>query len=225
MTTDRFPKTSLPRLARRNVLVMGLALAALGGRGALADVAPGLILSDEDMADIRRVEEYLNAIHSMQTRFQQYSANGGLAWGTISLVRPGRLRVEYDPPVPALLVADGYVVTYYDSELDQTSQLPLESTPAWFLLRETVSLTEGVTLTAIERAPGALRIAMFQTDDPDAGAVSLIFSDNPLTLRQWTMVDGSGQEVRVGLDRTSIGVELSNDLFATPRTRRRSGDN
>jgi outer membrane lipoprotein-sorting protein len=200
----------------------GAVATALFGRSALAEVAPELILSEIDMADIRRVEDYLNGIQSMQTRFQQYSADGGIAWGTIYLRRPGRLRVEYDPPVPALIVADGLVVTYYDKELDQISQLPLGQTPAWFLLRETIDLTDGVTITAIERAPGALRIAMHQTDDPDGGAVSLIFSDQPLVLRQWTIIDQTGKEVRVGLDRTSIGVELSNNLFSTPAPARQT---
>lgn len=204
-------------------LLAGAPLARLiAGGPARAETAPAVILSDTDYADLRRVEDYLNAIRTLQTRFQQYSANGGLAWGTIYLKRPGRLRVEYDPPVPALLVADGYVVTYYDSELDQISQLPLGSTPAWFLLRDRVTLTEGITITAVERAPGALRIAMHQTDEAEGGSVSLIFSDAPLVLRQWTMIDGTGKEVRVGLDRTSIGVELSNNLFATPRPKRQS---
>ncbi len=211
-------------LDRRALLAAGGAglCAALLGRPARAEVAPELILSDDDIADIRRVEDYLNGIRSMQTRFQQYSADGGIAWGTIYLRRPGQLRVEYDPPVPALLVADGIVVTYYDKELDQVSQLPLGQTPAWFLLRETIDLTDGVTITAIERAPGALRIAMHQSDDPDGGSVSLIFSDQPLVLRQWTIIDPTGKEVRVGLDRTSFGVELSNNLFATPTAERQT---
>ncbi len=210
-------------LGRAVRITLSLPLAALAGRrAARAETPAATVLSETDLVDLRRVEDYLNDIESMQTRFQQYSANGGLAWGTIYLRRPGRLRVEYDPPVPVLLVADGLVVTYYDSELDQISQLPLGSTPAWFLLRDRVDLRDGVTVTAVERAPGALRIAMHQTDDPDEGSVSLIFSDNPLVLRQWTIVDGTGKEVRVGLDRTSIGIELSNNLFATPRPRRQS---
>ena len=89
-------------------------------------------------------------------------------------------------------------------------------------------LNRGVTVKTIERAPGAMRITIVQTDEPDAGVVSLVFRDPPLELMQWYMKDQEGQEIQVALYDTEFGVPLENSLFATPRTRRmkdRSGSN
>ncbi|MFO1060274.1 MAG: outer membrane lipoprotein carrier protein LolA [Dongiaceae bacterium] len=197
---------------------LGLAALTLAGGpvAALAAPPPGAALTPQDIADLHRVEDYLNSIKTLRARFQQYSDNGGLVYGNIYLRRPGRLRVEYDPPVPVLVVADGTWASYYDSELDQLNQLPLGSTPAWFLLRDPVSLTDGITITSVKRAPGALQIEMYQTKDPDAGVVRLILADDPLELRQWYIIDSTGKQIHIGLDQASIGAELPNSLFVAP---------
>ena len=184
---------------------------------------PAAQLNEQDLKDVHRIEAYLTGIKSLKARFQQFSQNGGLIYGNIYLRRPGRLRIEYDPPVPVLIVADGTWASFYDTELDQLNQAPLGSTPAWFLLRDPVSLTDGVTITSLKRAPGAMQIEMYQTRDPDAGLVRLIMTDDPIELRQWYIVDGSGKEVHVGLDKVEIGLPLSNNLFDTPTPRRSMG--
>lgn len=223
---DPAPASGTSRRALLRGGALGLALAlgggALLGGAATAMAAPpkATVLTPQDLADLKRVEDYLNGIKSLRARFQQYSDNGGLVYGNIYLRRPGRLRVEYDPPVPVLVVADGTWASYYDSELDQLNQLPLGSTPAWFLLRDPVSLTDGITITSIKRAPGALQIDMYQTKDPDAGLVKLILADDPLELRQWYIVDSTGKQIHIGLDQTSIGADLPNSLFVAPTPKR-----
>lgn len=234
-----FPRSlpSLPhgaRFTRRGALAAGAgALAALGAALTLVPLmlasparaagAPALELTQENQADIARIEDYLNGITALRAKFQQYSDNGGVVFGDLYVRRPGRMRVEYAPPVPVVLIADGILVSYYDSELDQLSQLPISSTPAWFLLREDISLSDGVTVTAIDKKPGAMRLTMYQTKEPDAGSVELIFADQPLELRQWKITDAAGKQARIGLFDVRIGGTLPNELFATPRTRRRMG--
>jgi outer membrane lipoprotein-sorting protein len=212
---------------RRTVLRGAAALGAAPLLGALAlrpavAAAAGKTLTAEDRQDVQRVEDYLNGITTMQARFQQYSEQGGLAHGRIYLRRPGRVRVEYEPPVPVLLVSDGTMVTYYDSELDQLNQVPLSSSPLWFLLRQNVHLERDVTVTDIQRAPGGLKMSMFQTGEPDAGTVTLVFRDPPLQLMHWYLKDAQGQEIQVALFDTQFDLQLSNNLFGTPRTRKRT---
>ena len=209
------------RLTRR-ALLGALAVAPFAGLaagGAYAAEAP-IKLTDEDKADLKRISGYLDGIHTMRARFQQVAAGGGLASGKIYLRRPGLMRVEYEPPVPVLLVADGLWVNYYDSDLDQLTQIPIAQTPVWFLLQETIEFTPKITVTRIERSPGALRISVYQTENPDAGSASLTFADDPLQLKQWTIKDSQGTEVEIALQDAVFGGALANDLFATPRTRK-----
>ena len=208
---------------RRSILRSVAAAAAIALLGALPLAAgQAAALSADDQQDIERIEAYLNGISTMKARFQQYSTAGGVTHGRIYLRRPGRVRVEYDPPVPVLLVSDGSMVTYYDSELDQRNQVPLSSSPLWFLLRKDVQLARDVTITGVERAPGALKLSMYQTDEPDAGTVTLVFRDSPLQLMHWYLKDAQGQEIQVALFDTAFDVDLSNNLFGTPRTERQT---
>jgi outer membrane lipoprotein-sorting protein len=175
-------------------------------------------LSPQDQQDVARIEQYLNDLTSVQARFQQYSAGQGLVFGKIYLRRPGRLRVEYDPPSKVILVADGIALSYYDAELNSLNQVPLNLSPMWFLLKDKVKLTGGdVTVTSFKRAPGAFQIGLVQSDEPDAGSVVLEFGDRPMELRQWTIIDNKNQQVQVGLYDASFGVSLANELFATPQ--------
>jgi outer membrane lipoprotein-sorting protein len=201
------------------LLAAGAAVAgvdALGTGQAWAKAAVAAKLSDQDKADVARIEAYLNGITTMQAKFQQFSANQGLVFGTIYVRRPGFLRVQYDPPSQVLLVADSIAISYYDAELNQLNQAPLNLSPLWFLLRAHVSLGGDVTVTSFQRGPNAFQIGLVQTDEPDAGTVTLVLGDKPLELQQWTITDAKGQEVRVGLYDAQFGLPLENKLFRTP---------
>ncbi len=189
----------------------------LGGRVALGADAVPANLTAEDRADIGRIETYLNGITTMQAKFQQYSGVEGLAFGRIYVRRPGFMRVEYEPPSQILLVADSIAISYYDAELNELNQAPLSLSPLWFLLRNDVKLGGDVTVTSFERAPGAFRIGIQETDQPEAGKVVLVLGDHPMELQQWTIVDEKGSEVRVGLYDAQFGMQLSNELFKTPK--------
>ena len=39
------------------------------------------------------------------------------------------------------------------------------------------------------------------------------FSENPLTLRGWTIIDSRGQQVAVALTDMQTGMQLANSLF------------
>ena len=218
---------SVLRIGRRLVLaaaavLLACGLAAIAVPGASrAEPLAAFTLTEQDRADLLRIEEYLNSFTTLRARFQQYAVDSGTSTGNIYLRRPGKMRVEYDPPVPVLIVADGILVSYYDKDLDQVDQLPLKASPVWFLLENKVEFDEHVTVTGIERDAGSLRDSMYQTDDQDAGQVTLIFTDNPLELRQWTVIDAQGTEVRVGLEQVALGGALANELFATPVPRSR----
>jgi len=226
MTEPNASHATAPGGFARRAVLKGLALLPLASfaaptRARAAD-AP-MQLTDEDRADLKRVAGYLDSIRSMSARFQQVASGGGLSFGKIYLRRPGMLRVEYEPPVPVLLVSDGTWMDYYDSELDQLTQIPLDQTPIWFLVQQTIDFSPKITVTAIERSPGALRLSVYQTANPDAGSASLTFADEPLALKQWTIRDSRGTQVSIALQDAVFGADLPNDLFATPQTRKMRG--
>lgn len=170
-------------------------------------------LSPDDVAAVNRVERYLNDIKTMQGRFVQVSSNGAYAEGDVYLDRPGRMRFEYDPPTPVLIIANGLSLLYYDKELKEATFLPLWETPLWFLIRKEVRFDDNVDIVGIEEALGTLRITLRDPDSPDGGEVTLVFSDEPLALRKWELIDPQGIQTQVSLVNPVFGVEVDPELF------------
>ncbi|HWK43740.1 MAG TPA: outer membrane lipoprotein carrier protein LolA [Stellaceae bacterium] len=217
--TNRSKRVRLSVKSGLLALLLAMGLLAMGLAGAAAAAAPkpvALTLTPKDQADVARVEQYMDGIHTLRGRFQQYASDGSTADGKVYLSRPGKMRFEYAPPNQLRIVANGDYVAYDDRELNQISYAPVEATPAWFLLRSSLKLSGDVTITKFEHGPGVLRITVVETASPDSGSITLVFSDQPLTLRQWSIVDQQGRTTTVALADTETGVPLSSDLFILP---------
>ena len=52
-----------------------------------------------------------------------------------------------------------------------------------------------------------------RTASPGDGGIALIFADNPLALRQWTVLDAQRQETRVTLSNVELGGSFDAKLF------------
>jgi outer membrane lipoprotein-sorting protein len=189
-----------------------VALAALPSPAAAAPPKPAQ-LNDQDRADIGRIEAYLNQLRTATASFLQLADNGGVARGKFFLSRPGKMRFEYDPPTPILMVSTGGSLVYYDSLLKQTSYLPIDSTPLGLLLRDNLKFGSEVTITQFERGPGTLRLTLVQTKDPDQGTLTLTFTDKPLALKQWTVVDAQRKATTVTLTELQTDMKLDPKLF------------
>ena len=170
-------------------------------------------LSPDDVANVTRVERYLNTLETLQSRFVQISSNGGFAEGEVFVSRPGNLRFDYDPPATALLIANGLTLLYYDKELKQASFIPLWETPLWFFAGEQVVFNDGLEILSIEEGLGTLSVELRQEDSPEAGTVTLVFSDKPLALRKWEVLDPQGVTTQVSLINQSYGVEIDEEIF------------
>jgi outer membrane lipoprotein-sorting protein len=187
-----------------------LALPAGAAPLATATLAPA------DQTDLKRVETYLDGIKALSAAFQQTNDDGSTASGKVWLSRPGKMRFEYAPPVQMTIISNGDYVAVDDKELKQVQFYPVESTPVWFLLREGIKLSGDVTVTGFERGPESLRITCVQTKDPHNGSITLVFSDAPLALRQWSVLDVQGRTTSVALTDEQAADGLDAKLFKLP---------
>ena len=179
-----------------------------------AIVARTLNLSKQDVADLMGIEKYLDGLKTMKARFLQMSSDGDYSEGMIYLSRPGRIRIEYDPPSPILIIADGSNLIYIDKEINQATAVFLSLTPADLILREKLSFSsEGVLLTGFHHSPGVIRISLVKADDPLDGQLTLVFSDMPLELRKWTVDDAQGVKTTVSLLGPRFAVRIDKSLF------------
>jgi len=206
----------------RRILLLAPLLALFLSPAAEAQTA----LTAQDRADIARVETYLNGVRTLHSRFVQVAPNGATSEGQAWLQRPGRLRFEYDPPSPFLLVGGNGLLVFHDSRLKQTSNIPLGSTPLGLLLQDNLRLGGDVTVAGITRLPGQLQVGLFRTKSPADGTLTLIFADAPLVLRQWAVLDAQRQETRITLHNVELGGTFSQKLFefVDPKFFQNNGD-
>jgi outer membrane lipoprotein-sorting protein len=174
---------------------------------------PAAALNPQDAAELQKIASYLQGIRTVTAKFQQATANGGAATGYLWMSRPGKMRFQYDPPNELLLLADAFYVYSWDPDLKQMSKVGLKSTPAWFLLRDPISFTDGVVVTRFEHSGNTVQVTVVQSAEPDAGSLTMVFSENPLALRQWTVVDQQGKVTSVALSQLQYGLALDPKLF------------
>jgi outer membrane lipoprotein-sorting protein len=142
------------------------------------------------------------------------AADGSTRTGKAWLERPGKMRFEYDPPDKQLLVAGFGLLVYYDPDLNQTTNIPLGSTPLGILLAKHVDLTSGnVTVTAVSRQPGEDDITLIRRGKAAQGSLMLVFGTDPLELRQWVVTDAQGKQTRVSLYDIVPGGPYPDSLF------------
>jgi outer membrane lipoprotein-sorting protein len=180
-------------------------------------------LSAADKALVDRAAAYLQQLGAARGRFVQTDPNGATAQGTVYLQRPGKIRFEYDPSRPLLVVSDGHNVKVYDKALKTFDQYPLGRTPlALFLARE-VRLDKGVVVDRVERLPGGFAITARDGRKQAEGRIRLVFSDGPMALREWSTVDRQGRTTRVRLSGLTEVASLDAKLFQLRDPNARAG--
>ena len=175
--------------------------------------AAAAALSAQDKADVARIEAYLNSVRSLHARFTQVAPNGSISQGQAWLVRPGRMRFQYDPPAPFLLVGGHGLLVFHDSQLGQTSTVPLESTPLGLLLQDHLRLSGDITIVSFQRTPRQIAVGVVRTRSPQEGVLTLIFSTDPLALQAWTVLDAQRHLTRVALSDVKLGGSYPDSLF------------
>lgn len=198
-------------IRRRRLLALPIPLALAALPWAAPARAQGL--SAADRADIGRIETYLDGLHTLKARFLQIAPDGATSQGTTWLERPGRMRFQYDPPSPLLLVAGHGLFVFYDRQLKQISNVPLGQTPLGLLLRDQLRLSGDVTVTEVYREPGEVQVNLIRTGSPGDGSLTLVFADRPLALRQWSVFDAQRQETRVSLFDVEVGGVFDEAMF------------
>jgi outer membrane lipoprotein-sorting protein len=187
------------------------ALALLGGGLALAAAGPGRAAP----IPLSEISAYLNGIGTARANFTQINADGTLSTGTLHIRRPGRARFDYDPPNPGLVIAGGGQVAIFDDKSNTApEQFPLSRTPLSIILDARVDLSRDRMVTAYRDEGTATSITAQDPDNPGLGSIRLLFTADPVTLRQWVITDETGSETTVILNAFETGLALSPNLFS-----------
>ncbi|TCM82071.1 LolA family protein [Rhodovulum steppense] len=185
-------------------LALGLALWA-------ATAAPGLA----DKLPLSAISGYLNSFSTARAEFTQVNADGSISTGRMLLQRPGRARFEYDPPNGGLVIAGGGQVAIFDTKSNQPpEQYPLRRTPLNIILERNVDLSRARMVVGHDGDATMTRVIAQDPEHPEYGTIALVFTGNPVELRQWVITDDTGQATTVILGEMRTGVQLSARMFS-----------
>jgi outer membrane lipoprotein-sorting protein len=186
---------------RRFALLAPLAL--LVPLPALADKIPLSTLSD-----------YLNSLTTVESAFTQINSDGSISTGRIFIKRPGRVRFEYDPPDRSLVIAGGQQVAIFDAKSNQPpEQYPLKRTPLNLILAERIDLGRASMVVGHTADGTSTRVRAQDPEHPEYGSIELVFTENPVELRQWVITDDLGAETTVILGELQKGGQMGARLF------------
>lgn len=194
---------------------------------AVAQTEAPKAFSNQQQELIKKIEDYFNGIKTIKSKFYQTSDNGATAEGNFYVLKPNKMRLEYNPPHPIEVVADGYYLIFHDKKLEQVTYLDLDDNPAAMILKENFSFDkEGLTITDFSTEPGLISVSVTKKSQPNTGNITLIFKDKPLTLKQWRVTDAQQITTLVTLNNmeTNISVDPALFKFKDPKKNLRPGD-
>lgn len=191
--------------------LLALLLAAPLARPAVA--ANEIALTAEQQVDLRKINTYLNALNTMRGRFTQLGPSGEFTEGSFYLQRPGKIRFEYSPPNPILVIADGFWVGIEDRKLKDTQKYPLSATPLSLLLEKHVDIGKEARIVGFEEQGGDTVVTLESRSFTTPGRLTLIMGGPNFSLKQWIVVDAQGLRTEVSLFDMVADVQLDPKLF------------
>jgi outer membrane lipoprotein-sorting protein len=164
------------------------------------------------------ISGYLNELRTAQGEFTQINDDGSISTGQIYIKRPGRMRFEYAPPDSTVVIAGANTVVILDPKSNTPPEsYPLSRTPLSLILDRNVDLGRANMVVGHSYDGTATKVTAQDPQNPDYGNIEMLFTGNPVELRQWVINDSSGSTTTVILGDLKRGGTLANRLFDTSR--------
>ncbi len=169
-----------------------------------------------DKALVNNAEKYLNSITGLTGNFTQ-TASGKTERGTFSMLRPGRVRLDYKN-MPVQLIADGRDLYFFDRSLDQITTVPLTSTPAGILIRKNIDLKNAdINVVDTASTDKTFSLKMELRGQEGLGNMTVVFDKKPVKLNSWSVVDATGAKTDVAFSGLKTKTDFGKNYFQIAR--------
>jgi len=173
-----------------------------------------------------KVSAYLSSLQNLSGNFVQVGPDGSRTTGNFYLLKPGKIRFEYDDPSPIALVADGTSVIVRDRRLATQDVYPLSQTPLRYLLASKLDLLRDTNVTSISADDLYVSITIEEKQAvTGTSRLTLMTGAKDGKLKQWTVTDPQGYDTTVAVYNLDTTRKLDPALFKIDYTNYQGGSN
>ncbi len=190
---------------------------------AVSIASPALAQSN----DIAAVQAHLREVTTMTADFLQTDRSGKQLSGKLTLKRPGKIRFQYQPDVPILIVGDGHALIFVDYSVRQVQRWPIGNSPLGVLLDPTKDIARFARVVPT----GDARVLLAEVRDPghpEYGTITLAFAREVtapagLRLQGWVALDAQNNRTSVRLSNQRFNIPVGDEAFRWRDPRQLSG--
>jgi outer membrane lipoprotein-sorting protein len=177
-------------------------------------------LNAKQIALLERISNYLTNLRTLVGEFKQIAPDGKQSSGDFYLLKPGRVRFDYNPPSPIELIADGRSVVVRDRNLASQDVMAISQTPLRFLLADRIDLLRDTNVVAVY-GDNVFSTVVIEERQIARGTyrVILMFDARTMELRQWVVTDPQGRDTTVVVYNLDTVTKPDPELFKIDYTR------
>ncbi|MDB9766218.1 outer membrane lipoprotein carrier protein LolA [Amylibacter sp.] len=160
------------------------------------------------------ISEYINGLKMVEADFEQVNSDGSIDTGKLYIRRPGKMRLEYEAPNNALVIAGaGSVAIFDDKAKNGPTIFPLKKTPLNLLLKKDVNLIENKMISEHKEKNKNTFIVVQDPERLSQGKIEMVFSNQPILLESWTITNQSNQKTKIMLNNLHEVAKIPLYLF------------
>lgn len=170
-------------------------------------------LTAEQSQALDEITGYLASFKNLKGEFTQVSPKGNVSRGLFFLSKPGKMRFEYAPPNPFLIVSDGTWVTIKNTKKEKGDQYPLSQTPLRLVLGDNINIRKETNIYGIDTNDGLISVTLEDRKGNVPGYMILVYDRERQSLQQWVVVDGKGGKTTVTLENVEQVAKVDPKLY------------
>lgn len=199
-----------------NGILAFVAFAFLAAAAAAQVARPGAPadLGTTEREALQAVNAIFNSIDTLQGQFVQYGPGpDDRLEGRFYFARPGRLRLDYDPPSQQVVISDGVMVLVRDPQRGTENFERLDRTPLAPILAQNTDLTSPRLLSDVILDLGGY-IAVVLAPADSRSWLTLYFDPETYELRSWLTVDPRGNRISFVIFNEVTNRPIAAELFS-----------
>jgi outer membrane lipoprotein-sorting protein len=171
-------------------------------------------------AQIDKISAYLTSVQQLTGDFVQVGPDGARVKGEFYIMKPGRVRFEYEPPSRIEIVADGQSVIVRDRKLATQDLYPLSQTPLRFLLSDRIDLLKETNVVKVTADDTFVTITIEEKQALiGTSRLMMMVGAKDYQLKQWTVTDPQGYDTTVAVSNLDTSKRPDPGLFKIDYTR------